>query len=153
MPKPTPGEQRPIATNRKAYHDYAIEDTMEAGVALRGSEVKVLRAGKCVLIGAHVRVVGGNAVLFGLSIPEYPWSHQFNHVPERERRLLLHKHQIEKLHAELRQKGTSCVVLRVYWVGDKVKVEIGLGAGKKQHDKRATLKDKDAKREIARAIR
>lgn len=142
-----------VASNRKAFHDYAIDETIEAGVQLVGSEVKVLRSGKCVLTGAHVRVVRGEALLFNVSIPEYPFAHQFNHEPDRPRRLLLHKREIEKIEKELRQKGTACVVTKLYFKGSRVKVELGLGTGKKAHDKRDAVKERDAKREIARALR
>ncbi|MSP91954.1 MAG: SsrA-binding protein SmpB [Myxococcales bacterium] len=152
MAKPHPTE-RVIATNRKALHEYAIEETLEAGIVLQGSEVKVLRAGKCTLTGAHVRVVGGVAQVMGLQIPEYPWAHQFNHAVERPRRLLLHAHEIEKLGVELRRKGTACVVTKLYWKGAKVKLELALGVGRKDHDKRAAIHDREAKRDIARALR
>lgn len=142
-----------VANNKRAFHDYEIEGTTEAGVVLRGSEIKVLRAGKCVISGAHIRVVRGQAVMFGVQIPEYPWAHQFNHEPARERKLLLHKREILKLEVELRQKGSACVVTKLYFKGAIVKVEIAVGIGKKLHDKRETLKDRDAKREIARSIR
>lgn len=147
------GEIRLVASNRKASHDYDIEERWEAGIQLTGSEVKMLRSGKCVLTGAHVRVQGDQAWLHGMSIPEYPWSHQFNHEPDRPRRLLLHRNEIAKLQAELSRKGTAAVVTRVYFKGSRVKVEIGLGTGKKAFDKRQDLKEKDAKREIARVMR
>lgn len=144
---------RIIATNKKAFHDLEITDKFEAGIQLTGSEVKVLRSGKCVLQGAHVRVVGGEAMVLSMSIPEYPWAHQFGHETDRARRLLLHRREIDRLSDELRSKGTACVVIRVYFKGARVKLELGLGSGKKEHDKRASVKEREAKREIARAIR
>ena len=141
---------RLIASNRKAELDYAISERLEAGVALHGSEVKVLRAGKCVLTAAHVRVVRDEALLFGMQIPEYPWSHQFNHEPERPRRLLLHKREIAHLRAALEAKGAAVVATRVYFKGARVKIELAIGSGRKDHDRRDAIKDREMKREIAR---
>jgi SsrA-binding protein len=146
-------EIRPVASNRKAHHELEVDDTLEAGIQLTGSEVKVLRSGRCVLQGAHVRVVGGEAMLFGLQIPEYPWAHHFGHEPDRPRRLLLHKREIAKLATALRQKGCTCLASRVYFRGARVKIELLVGTGKKLHDKRDSLKERDAKREMARAKR
>ena len=153
MAKPDKDGIRIVATNKKVYHDYTIEETWEAGIVLDGGEVKMLRAGQCVLPGSHVRILHGEAFLFGMSIPEYPWAHQFAAEPSRSRKLLLHQREIMKLERELVRKGTSCVVTRVYFKGAKVKVEIALGTGKKEHDKRHDVKAKEANREIARALR
>ncbi|MFZ4579668.1 MAG: SsrA-binding protein SmpB [Myxococcota bacterium] len=142
-----------IASNRKAFHDYEIDERFEAGLQLTGSEVKVLRAGKCTLTGAHVRVVSGEAWVFGLTIPEYPWSHQFNHEPARQRKLLLHGKEIFKIEERLKSKGSAAVILKLYFKGSLIKAEVGLGTGKKLYDKRHDLKEKDDKREIARATR
>ncbi|MBP46873.1 MAG: SsrA-binding protein [Myxococcales bacterium] len=139
-----------IASNRRARHDYDLTETMEAGLVLLGSEVKVLRDGKCTLSAAHVRVIAGEAWLVGATIPEYPFANRFNHEPDRDRKLLLHKRQVERLHRELRERGTSCVVTRVYFKGARVKVEIAVARGKKLHDKRQALKSKQAKREMRR---
>ena len=139
-----------VASNKKAELDYEISEKLEAGLVLRGSEVKMLRASKCVISGAHVRVVDGEALLFGMQIPEYPWSHQFNHDPDRSRKLLLHKRQIEKLGAALHAKGSAVVALKVYFSGARVKVEIAVGVGRKQHDRRDAIKDREMKREVAR---
>ncbi len=144
---------RPIATNKKAFHDLAVEYTLEAGVVLVGSEVKSLRAGHCLVQGAHVRVVDGQAQLFGLTIREYAWAHQFNHEAARPRRLLLHKREIERLGRDLQAKGTTAVLARLVWVGSRVKAEIAIGTGKKAHDKRDAIKERESKRDIARAIR
>lgn len=144
---------RLIASNKKATHDLEITDRFEAGIALTGSEVKVLRGGKCVLTGAHVRVVGGQATVFGLQIPEYPWAHQFGHEVARERRLLLHRKEIDFLETALKGKGAACVILRLYFQGPRVKLELGLGTGKKLHDKRESAKEREAVREMARAKR
>ena len=146
-------EIRLVASNRKAQHELEVSQTLEAGIQLTGSEVKVLRSGRCVLQGAHVRVVAGEAMLFGVQIHEYPWAHHFGHTPDRPRRLLLHKREIAKLEAELRQKGSTCLASRLYFRGARVKVELLVGTGKKLHDKRDSLKERDAKREMARAKR
>ena len=142
-----------IASNRRVKHDYELTDTFEAGVMLVGSEVKVLRDGKCTLVGSHVRIIGGEAWLIGMQIPEYPYAHQFNHSVDRQRKLLLHKREVEKIDRGLRERGTSCVVVRLYFKGSRVKAEIALARGRKMHDKRQALKKKDAKREMARAKR
>lgn len=144
---------RLIASFKKAELDYEIDERLEAGIQLHGSEVKVLRAGKCVISAAHVRVVDGEALIFGMQIPEYPWSHQFNHVPDRSRRLLLHKREIEKLKVALEAKGAACVPLRVYFLGAHVKLELAIGTGRKQHDRRDAIKDREMKREISRVHR
>ena len=144
---------RNVATFKKAELDYEIDERLEAGIQLHGSEVKVLRAGKCVISGAHVRVVDGEALLFGMQIPEYPWSHQFNHEPDRPRRLLRHKREIERLADALQAKGSACVPIRVYFQGAKVKIELAIGTGRKHHDRRDAIKDREMKREISRVHR
>ncbi len=144
---------RLVASFKKAELDYEIDERLEAGIQLHGSEVKVLRAGKCVISGAHVRVVGGEALLFGMQIPEYPWSHQFNHEPDRPRKLLLHKREIERLADALQAKGSACVPIRVYFQGSKVKIELAVGTGRKHHDRRDAIKDREMKREISRVHR
>jgi len=144
---------RPIATNKKAFHDLAVDYTLEAGLVLVGSEVKSLRAGHCLVQGAHARVVNGEAMLFGLTIREYAWSHQFNHEAARPRKLLLHRREIDRLGRELQAKGTTAVLARLVWVGSRVKAEIAVGSGKKAHDKRDAIKERESKRDIARAIR
>ncbi len=142
-----------IARNKRARHDYELDDEFEAGLMLLGSEVKSLREGKATLSSAHVRVLHGEAWVYGLQIPEYAWSHQFNHDVERPRKLLLHRRQIDRLDAALGTRGMACVVLAIYFRGAHVKIEIGIGRGRKQHDKREKLKQSDAQREIARALR
>mgnify|MGYP002633911918 FL=1 len=139
-----------IATNRHALHDYELSHRFEAGIMLAGSEVKVLRQGKCTLTGAHVRVVAGEAWLMNVQIPEYSFAHQFNHAIGRGRKLLLHKREVARIERGLRERGTSCVVLRLYFKGSYVKAEIGLGRGRKQHDKRQVLRLRDMDRDVAR---
>jgi SsrA-binding protein len=148
--KPDADGIRMIADNRKARHDYEILDRYEAGIVLLGSEVKSLRAGKVQVAGAHVRVIGGEAFLLGMHIAEYAFSHQFNHEPERQRKLLLHAREIDKIGIKLREQGLAAPLLRVYFRGRHIKVEFGIGRGRKGHDKRHALKERDAKREVAR---
>ena len=153
MPESKKTHIRPIAHNKRAFHDFMISDKIEAGIVLAGSEVKVLRDGKVTLAGAHVRIIRGEAQVFGMKIPEYPQANRLNHEVERERKLLLHKRQIERIDRDLNQRGAAWVVLRLYFKGARVKVEIGLGRGKRQHDKRHDLKKRDAQREMDRAIK
>lgn len=143
-------EIRIIADNRKARHDYEILDTFEAGIVLTGSEVKSLRAGKVQVAGAHVRIVGSEAFLIGVHIAEYAFAHQFNHEPERSRKLLLHGREIARIEAKLREQGLAAPLLRLYFKGSRVKAEFGIGRGRKAHDKRHAIKDREAKRDIAR---
>lgn len=150
VPKPPVRPQRPIADNRKARHDYEVLDVLEAGIELVGSEVKSLRAGKVQVNGAHARVIDGQAMLLGVHIAEYPYSHQFNHDPERPRRLLLHASEIARLHESLRQQGLAAPLLRLYFSGSRIKAEIAIGRGRKAHDKRDAIRDRESKREIAR---
>ncbi|MSQ82275.1 MAG: SsrA-binding protein SmpB [Myxococcales bacterium] len=147
------GAVRPIATNRKAFFNLDVEYTLEAGLSLVGTEVKSLRGGHCLLQGAHVRVIDEQAFLFGLTIREYAWAHQFNHQAGRPRRLLLHAKEIEQLAHDLRSKGTTAVLAKVYWSGSRVKAEIAVGVGRKEHDKRDAIKDRETKRDLARVKR
>ena len=142
-----------LVRNRRALHDYAIEERLEAGVALTGSEVKSLRDQRASLGEGYVTVRGGEAWLVGVQINEYPWAHQQNHLPTRERKLLLHRREIGKLDVKLTQKGYSAVPLAIYLKNGRIKVEIGVGRGKKQYEKRETVKEAEAKREIDRAMR
>ncbi len=141
-----------IATNRKAHHDYHILERLEAGVELRGTEVKSLRLGHVSLIGAYVQIENGDAVLFGAVIQPYTFGNRFNHVADRPRRLLLHKREILKLKADAEQQGHTLVPLRLYFRRRSVKVEIGICRGKKLVDKRETMRQQTSNREAARAI-
>ncbi|HWC79744.1 MAG TPA: SsrA-binding protein SmpB [Pseudonocardiaceae bacterium] len=143
--------QKVIASNRKARHDYAILDTYEAGVALVGTEVKSLRLGRASLVDAYATVDDGEVWLRGLHIPEYDRGTWTNHEPRRTRKLLLHKDEITKLIGKTKESGLSLVPLSMYFKDGKVKVEIGLGRGKKAYDKRQTIAKRDAEREMARA--
>ena len=141
-----------IASNRKAFHDYQVLDRYEAGIELRGTEVKSLRLGHVSMVGAYAQVVGEQIILEGLTIQPYEFGNRFNHDADRPRKLLLHKREILKLKAEVEQKGNSLIPLKIYFKNRKVKVEIGTCRGKKLVDKRETLKRKTADREAARAI-
>jgi len=141
-----------IASNRKAFHDYQVLDTYEAGIELRGTEVKSLRLGHVSMIGSYAQVVGEQIILEGLTIQPYEFGNRFNHNSDRPRKLLLHKREILRLKAEVEQKGNSLIPLKIYFKNRKVKVEIGTCRGKKLVDKRETLKRKTADREAARAI-
>lgn len=145
--------EKPIAQNRKASHDYFIEETYEAGIVLKGTEIKSIRAGRVSLKDAHVRILNGEAQLINMHIAPYEQGNRFNHDPTRTRKLLLHRHQIDKLYGQVQQQGYTLVPLRLYIKKGFAKVLIGLGRGKKLHDKRDDLKQKQMKRDIDRAIR
>lgn len=142
-----------IATNRKATHDYAVHDKVEAGIALVGSEVKSLRAAHVVLADGWVEFRKGQAYLHGIQIQEYSQANRWGHDVARVRRLLLHKHEISKLATKTQIKGYTLIPLGLYFKGHRVKVELGLVTHKKQHDKRAAKKQADDQREIDRAIK
>ena len=142
-----------IARNKRALHDFSIDERFEAGVVLVGSEVKVLREGRVTLAGAHLRIDGNEAWAMGIEIPEYSHANRFNHEVDRPRKLLLHRREIDKLRRELRQRGTAAPILAIYFKGSNVKIEIGLAHGRRKADKRNVIKDRDAKRELGRAMR
>ena len=139
-----------IATNRRARHEYEIEQTFEAGIALVGSEVKTLRSGKASLQDAYGIVNRGEVWVYGLHIPEYPQASILNHEPTRARKLLLHKKEIGKLAAKTQQQGYTLVPLKLYFKGNKVKVEIALARGRRKWDKREAIAKREAAREIAK---
>ncbi|HWC34877.1 MAG TPA: SsrA-binding protein SmpB [Mycobacteriales bacterium] len=140
-----------IAQNRKARHDYAIEDVYEAGVVLQGTEVKSLRAGRASLVDSYATVRDGEVWLENLHIPEYTQGTWTNHEPRRRRKLLLHREEIAKLVGKTKESGLTLVPLQLYFKDGKVKVEIALARGKRAYDKRQTLAARDAAREIERA--
>jgi SsrA-binding protein len=142
-----------IATNRKATHDYHIHDRIEAGVQLVGSEVKSLRDARVVIADGFVQFHKGQAFLHNVSIQEYSQANRWGHDIERVRKLLLHKHEIDKLATKVQQKGFTLIPMSMYFKGHRVKVELALVTNKKQHDKRATKKEADDKREIDRALK
>ncbi len=150
MPKET--GQKLVASNKKARHDYHILDTHEAGMVLTGSEVKSLRMGRASLVDAYVFIDNGEAWLDAAYIPEYLNGSWTNHAPRRKRKLLLHRHQIDKLFQKTRDGGMTIVPLQLYFKDGRAKVEIALAKGKKEYDKRQTLREKQDKREAERAI-
>lgn len=142
-----------IANNKKARFDYTVVETFEAGLSLMGSEVKSLRAGSCNLKDAYVSFKAHEAFLQNAHISEYTASSYNNHTPERLRKLLLHKAELVKIFSNIKEKGYSCVPLKIYFKGGKVKVEIALVKGKKHHDKRQSIKERDSKRELQRHLK
>lgn len=144
--------RRVVASNRKARHDYAILDTYEAGLALTGTEVKSLRAGRVSLVDAFAQESGGELWLHGMHIAEYAMGTWTNHPPRRVRKLLLHRGEIDRLVGKLRETGLTLVPLSVYFADGWAKVELGLARGKKAYDKRQDLAKRDADREITRAV-
>ncbi|SNR86616.1 SsrA-binding protein [Haloechinothrix alba] len=141
-----------IVSNRRARHDFTILDTFEAGIVLRGTEVKSLRAGKASLAEAFATVDDGEVWLRGMHIPEYEQGTWTNHEPRRHRKLLLHRDEIAKLIGKTKQSGLALVPLSMYFSDGKAKVELALAQGKRKHDKRRDLARKDAEREVARSV-
>lgn len=142
-----------IASNKKARHDYQIFDTFEAGMVLTGSEVKSLRMGRASLIDGYVFIENGEAWLDAAYIPEYLSGSWTNHAPRRKRKLLLHRHEIDKLWHKTREGGMTIVPLQLYFLDGRAKVEVALAKGKKEYDKRHTLREQQDKREAERAMR
>lgn len=142
-----------IARNRRARHDYHIEDTFEAGLVLTGTEVKSLRAGRASLTEAFAQVSGDELWLHGLHIPEYAQGTWTNHDPRRTRKLLLHRKEIDRLASQVAERGFTIVPLSLYFSGGKAKVELALARGKRTYDKRHDLARRDAAREVDRALR
>ena len=142
-----------IAQNRKARHDYHIEDVYEAGLVLTGTEVKSLRAGRASLVDGYAVIKDGEAWLMGVHIPEYTEGTWTNHEPRRPRKLLLHRLEIQRLIGKTKESGLTLVPLALYFKDGKAKVEIGLARGKRQYDKRQALAERQASREMARALR
>lgn len=140
-----------IAQNRKARHDFAIEDTFEAGVVLVGTEVKSLRAGRASLVDGFAYVEDAEVWLRNVHIPEYNEGSWTNHEPKRVRKLLLNRAEINKISGKLKESGLTLIPLSMYFLDGKVKVELGLARGRKNYDKRQAIAQKDAKREAARA--
>ena len=145
------GRPRDISVNRRAFHEYTISERFEAGLALVGSEVKSLRAGRANLQDAYARFIGDELYLVGAHVSEYAPSGQFGHAPTRDRKLLLHRRELDRLAGKIKEKGLTLVPLRLYWEKGRAKCELGLGRGKKLHDKRAAIREKDERREMERA--
>jgi len=157
MARPTPPEfdkKKTVAENRRARFDYFIEDRYEAGIALTGTEVKSLRFGEGSIAESYAEVRDGQCWLINANIPEYSYGHRFNHEPKRMRKLLLHEREITKMLGAVERKGMTLVPLSVYFNGTgRAKVELALAKGKQNHDKRATIKDRDWQRDKARIMR
>lgn len=142
-----------IANNKKAYHDYFIEDTYEAGIALHGTEVKSMRMGKCSIKEAFIRIEKGEVLVYGMHISPYEKGNIFNRDPLRVKKLLLHRSEINKMAGKIKEKGYTLVPLRVYLKGSLFKVEVGLARGKKLYDKRQDIAKKDMRRESEREFK
>jgi SsrA-binding protein len=147
------GHVKVVATNRRARRNYSVVDTYEAGMVLTGSEVKSLRAGKMELKDSYAHVVRGEVWLVGAHISPYDFAHEGGHDPERERKLLLHRREIDRIAGGLAEKGLTLVPLQVYFKDGRAKVELGLARGKTTVDKRQTLRDREHAREMERAQR
>jgi SsrA-binding protein len=151
--KAAPGEELTVlARNRRARHEYSVEETIEAGLVLAGSEVKSIRDGKVTLVDAFADVANGEAWLHQMDVGLYPFSHARNHEPRRRRKLLLHRREIDRLTGKIREKGFTLVPLSLYEKQGRVKVEMALVHGKQQHDRRDDVRKREAQREIARAM-
>ena len=146
-------ERRVIARNRRARHDYHIEDVVEAGLVLTGTEVKSLRAGRASLTDGYGQITDGEVWLLGVHIPEYAHGTWTNHEPRRPRKLLLHRKEIDRLASKTAERGLTLIPLSLYFSGGKVKVELALARGKRTYDKRQDLARRDAAREVERAFR
>ena len=145
--------ERVIAENRKARHNYHVLDTLECGIALTGSEVKSLRSGGLSLDEAYGRVDDGEVWLVGANIAEYRFSHALNHEPKRRRKLLMHRREVRKFAGQAFEKGLTLVPLKMYFKEGRAKVLLGICKGKQKHDKRESIKRRETKREIDRALR
>ena len=142
-----------VANNKKAYHDYFIDEKYEAGIVLHGTEVKSLRMGKCSIKEAYIRIENGEVWVYGCHISPYEKGNIFNKDPLRPKKLLLHRSQIDKLYGQIREKGFTLMPLQVYFAEGRAKMEIGLARGKKLYDKRADIAKKDMKREAEREFK
>ena len=147
------GNKKIISTNKKAYHDYFVEETIECGIVLAGTEVKSLRRGGVNLKDAYARIVNGEMFICGMHISPYEHGNIFNRDPLRDRKLLLHQKEIFKLLGYVKQKGLTLVPLEIYLSGNRVKLLLGVARGKKNYDKRSDIADKEAAREIDRRLK
>ncbi len=154
MTKPPPSTQKLIAENRRARYDYFIEETLEAGLSLTGSEVKSLRLGRANVAESYAAVEGRELILVNAYIPEYAAASRFNHEPRRPRKLLMHRRQIDRLLGSVNREGRTLIPMRLYW-NDKglAKLELAVAKGKKNHDKREAEADRDWQRDKARLMR
>jgi SsrA-binding protein len=147
------GSIKQIAANRRAFHDYSVDETIECGMELLGTEVKSFRSGAISFPDSYAIVEGGQVYLLGLHVSEYAYSSVFNHDPDRRRRLLLHRSEIRRLGRKVQEKGYTLIPLRFYFKDGLVKVALGLCKGKKQYDKRADIKERDVRRDMDRESR
>jgi len=147
MEQKQPKQEKVLAENRKARHDYSIEDQYEAGLVLRGTEVKSLRLGRANLKDSYAKIVNGEVFVYQMHISPYPFAYYDNHDPLRPRKLLLHNAEIKKLFGKVNEKGYSLIPLRLYFVGGKVKMALALAKGKKLYDKRDAIKKRDEQRD------
>jgi SsrA-binding protein len=141
-----------VALNRKARHEFTIDETFEAGLVLTGTEIKSVRAGKANIANAYARIEKGEAWLIGADIAPFEQGNRYNHDPKRNRKLLLHRREIDELLGRAQQKGQTIVPLRLYLHHGKAKIELGLARGKQLHDRRRDIADRDARRDIAREL-
>lgn len=142
-----------VATNRKAYHDYHVGETYEAGIALTGTEIKSVRQGMVSLRDSFARVENGEVFLYNMNVSAYEAGNRFNHEPRRTRKLLLHKSEIRKLATKTQEKGFTLIPLKVYLKGGRAKVELALAKGKRLYDKREDIKKRDVMRQVDRVIK
>ncbi len=145
--------QKLIANNKKAYHDFFIDETYEAGIALHGTEVKSMRMGKCSIKESFIRIEDGEVYVYGMHVSPYEKGNLFNRDPLRVKKLLMHRSEINKLQGRIKEKGYTLVPLQVYFSNGKVKVEVGLARGKKLYDKRADIAKKDQRREAEKEFK
>ena len=146
-------EIKVLLRNKRARHDYFVEQTMEAGMVLTGSEVKSLREARAVISDAYVMVRKGEAWLINLQVQEYAWANRFNHLPKRDRKLLLHRREIDKLDAATAEQGMTALPLEIYLKDGRLKTLVGVCRGKKEYDKRHEQRKKEAQREVAAALK
>ncbi len=142
-----------VAKNKKARFEYEILETIEAGIVLRGTEVKSVRQKKVSIQESYARIKDGEAYIIGMTISPYEMGNQFNHEPARERKLLLHRQELKRLTGKLKEKGLTLVPLKIYFKNGKVKILLGLGKGKTTYDKRKTIQKREADRELQRAVK
>jgi SsrA-binding protein len=148
-----PQEFRSVTRNKKAYHSFEVLEEIECGLVLVGTEVKSLRAGHCSIAEAYARVIDGELWLMGTTIPEYRQGNINNHPPARQRKLLLHRRELERFSKKVRERGMTMVPLEIYFQGSRVKCKIGLCRGKKMYDKRQAQREKDDRRSLDRAMK
>lgn len=142
-----------LQTNKKAYFNYEVVDDLEAGIALKGTEVKSIRASRFSFADSYVKITAKGLTLVGLHISTYPHASLFNHEPDRDRRLLVHKQEIKRLKRQVDEKGMTLIPTQVYLKGNLVKIRVSLCRGKQAHDKRAAIKERDTKRELRRQLK